>query len=321
MKEIGGYFGLEEFCGCEYYHDLVAVNNARNALVYLIKARHVEKLFIPYFLCDSVSSVCDREGCVYEYYHIDRDLKPIFERELGEGEYLYLVNFYGQLTDEYVISLKEKYYRVILDNVQAFFTHPIKGIDTVYSCRKFFGVPDGGYVSTDAVLTEKLDLDVSMGRMRHVLGRYEGSCASDFYSDFKSNDHSFVELELRDMSRLTHNILKAIDYDGVKKKREENFKQLHDALGNRNELVIRLPDGPYAYPFYCKDGMKIKKALAEKKIFVATLWPNVLHMDGLLEKDYAENILPLPCDQRYCGEDINRIIKTLLNLLPELAIK
>ena len=65
MKEIGGYFGLEEFAGKEYYPDLVALNNARNALVYLIRARGVKKLFIPYFLCDSVSSVCDREGCRY----------------------------------------------------------------------------------------------------------------------------------------------------------------------------------------------------------------------------------------------------------------
>ena len=73
MKEIGGYFGLEEFCGREYYQGLVAVNNARNALVYLIKAKSIKKLFVPYFLCDSVSSVCEREGCVYEYYCIDED--------------------------------------------------------------------------------------------------------------------------------------------------------------------------------------------------------------------------------------------------------
>lgn len=321
MKEIGGYFGLEEFSGKEYHSNLIPVNNARNALVYLIKAKNIKKLYIPYFLCDSVSSVCDREGFTYEYYHIDKSFKPIFDRPLGADEYLYVVNFYGQLTDEYVAQLKRKHVRIILDNVQAFFTLPLPDVDTVYSCRKFFGVPDGGYVATDTMLKEPLKQDVSMDRMRHVLGRYEGACANDYYSDFKNNDRSFVDLELRSMSKLTHNILKVIDYEDIRNRREENFMRLHTALKDKNGLNILLPKGPYAYPFYCKDGMKIKKALAEKKIFVATLWPNVLSMDGTLEKEYAENILPLPCDQRYDFDDMDRIIDTILYFLPDEVIK
>jgi len=48
--------------------------------------------------------------------------------------------------------------------------------------------------------------------------------------------------------------------------------------------------------------------LVAKKIYVATLWPNVLELDGTLEKDYAENILPLPIDQRYSTKDMRLII-------------
>lgn len=315
MKEIGGYFGLEEFAGKEYYPDLVALNNARNALVYLIRARGIKKLFIPYFLCDSVSSVCDREGCRYEYYRIDKSFKPIFDGKLGESEYLYVVNYYGQLDREFVLELKNTHGNIILDNVQAFFTRPIGGIDTVYSCRKFFGVPDGGYVATDARLETDVAQDISMDRMKHVLGRYEGESASKYYGDFKANDRSFTELELLGMSKLTHNILKAIDYERVKEQREENFKLLDKALGNKNKLNIKMPEGPYAYPFYCENGMAIKKKLAEEKIFVATLWPNVLEMTGSLEKDYAENILPLPCDQRYNSDDMDFIVRTVSGFL------
>jgi len=315
MKEIGGYFGLEHFTDRAMYSDLIAVNSARNALVYLIKARKIKKLFIPYFLCDSVSSVCDREGCAYDCYHIDKEFRPLFERKLGEGEYLYVVNYYGQLDDRFVLSLKKKHGRIILDNVQAFFSLPVAGIDTLYSCRKFFGVPDGGYVATDAILEGDMPQDISMDRMKHILGRYEGACAGDYYGDFKENDRSFVDLELRRMSKLTRNLLNAIDYEHVKRKREENFKVLHDALGDQNKLSVKLPAGPYAYPFYCKDGMKVKRLLAERKIFVATLWPNVLHLDASLEKDYAENILPLPCDQRYGKEDMFRIIAEVLKCI------
>ena len=315
MKEIGGYFGLEEFSGKEYYPDLIAVNNARNALLYLLKARGIRKLYIPYFLCNSVSGVCEREGYAYEYYGIGENFTPIFDKKLDEGEYLYVVNYYGQICDETVKELERKHKRIILDNVQAFFHKPMPGIDTVYSCRKFFGVPDGGYVSTDARIDGELATDVSMDRMKHVLGRYEGECANDYYSDFKANDRSFIDLELKSMSSLTHNILRAIDYSAVKSKREENFKILHSALGEKNKLNIRIPTGPYAYPFYCENGMEIKRQLAQKKIFVATLWPNVLNMTDSLEKDYAENILPLPCDQRYSAEDMEFIIKTVSELL------
>ncbi len=315
MKEIGGYFGLEEFTEKSMYSDLVGVNSARNALVYLLCARKIKKLYIPYYLCDSVSGVCDREGFAYEYYNIGENLLPIFDKKLGEGEYLYVVNYFGQLEDSDIVALKEKYGNIICDNVQAFFHKPISQIDTVYSCRKFFGVPDGGYVSTDARLDPAPVRDVSMNRMKHVLGRFEGESASDYYGDFRQNDDAFESLELRLMSKLTKNIMNAVDYDRVKKAREENFLVLDNLLGGRNRLKPRLPEGPYAYPFYCENGVEIKKTLASKKIFVPTLWPEVAKMGQKLEAELAENILPLPCDQRLGKEDMERIAEELCALL------
>lgn len=310
MKEIGGYFELERFSGKEYHADLLALNNGRCALLYLLKARKIKKLYIPYFLCDSVSDLCDRYGYAYEYYPISRDFLPVFDKMLQEGEWLYIVNFYGQISNAQLAQLQKRYRYVIFDNIHAFFQKPIPGVDTLYSCRKFFGVPDGGYLATDIKLEEALEQDVSKNRMRHILGRFEG-CATDYYADFKGNDSSFAQLPLRGMSELTHNLLRGIDYDAVREKRNENYRYLADALGAGNPLPLTMPDGPYAYPFYCPNGMEMKKRLAEKKIYVATLWPNVLELDGTLEKDYAENILPLPCDQRYGVEDMAMICEFL----------
>lgn len=310
MKEIGGYFGLENFSGEQYHKGLLALNSGRNALAYLIRARRIRKLYIPYFLCDSVSGVCRREGCPVEYYRIGRDFSPLFDQTLAEGEWLYIVNYYGQITNEQVLEMKARWGSIIFDNVQAFFQKPVSGVDTVYSCRKFFGVPDGAYLATDAPAIV-LPLDVSKDRMKHVLGRYEGA-ASDYYGDFKGNDHGFIDLEIRSMSRLTQNLLNAVDYDAVRRKRDENFEYLHGALGRHNRLTLSVPDGAYMYPFYCEKGMDIKRKLAQKKIYVATLWPNVLEYAGTQEKDYAENILPLPCDQRYDVSDMERIIEEII---------
>ncbi len=311
MREIGGYFGLEQLVKNEYYKDLIALNSARNALVYILKARKIKKLYIPYFLCESVANVLQREGCVYEYYHIDNALLPVFDKRLDRDEYLYIVNYYGQIDKEKAIELKNYYGNIILDNVQAFFQEPIEGMDTIYSLRKFFGVPDGAYLSCDAFLNEEITKDISMNRMKHILGRYEGESATLYYSDFKENDASFKEEPLKYMSLLTKNILGAIDYEGARNLREENYKHLEKELGKINKLDFKMPKGPYAYPFYCENGMDIKKRLAEKKIFVATLWPNVLDMNGTLEKDFAENILPLPVDQRYSEEDMRYIVEEI----------
>ncbi|MBQ8311252.1 MAG: hypothetical protein IJX80_09615 [Clostridia bacterium] len=314
MKEIGGYLELEQFVGKPYYSDLIAVNNARCALLYLLRARSIKKLYIPYFLCHSVSGICDREGYAYEYYHVGADFLPIFDKTLGTDEYLYVVNYYGQVSDEALLRLKDRHGRIIFDNVQAFFRRPLRGIDTVYSCRKFFGVPDGGYLSTDVRLFDTLPQDESRDRMKHILGRFEGS-ASDYYADFRANDRSFVALELREMSRLTQNLLGAIDYEAVRQKRNENYTTLERLLGSYNRLPLTSPDGAYAYPFYCENGATVRKKLAAEKIFVATLWPELPDATGETERDYAENILPLPCDQRYGVEDMNRMVAEVMKCL------
>lgn len=316
MKEIGGYFEMEKFEGVEYHSKLLALNNARNALLYILKARKIKKIYIPYFLCDSVSKLCEREGYAYEYYFINDCFLPVFEKSLKKDEYLYIVNFYGQISNKKIRELKNKHKNVIFDNVQAFFQKPVQGIDTIYSCRKFFGVPDGGYLSTEVECTETIETDKSRERVKHLLGRFEET-ATEYYNDFKQNDHSFKYLPLKYMSELTHNILRAIDYKKIKRKRNKNYAILEGALSRKNKLKLLKVDAPYCYPFYCENGMEIKRKLAQKKIYVATLWPNVLQLEGMLEKDYAENILPLPCDQRYGEEDMIYILKEIEDCLSE----
>jgi len=316
IKEIGGYLELEQFSGAEYHKDAIGVNSGRNALLYILKARRVKKLYIPAFLCDTVYKLCEREGYAYEFYSVDRTFMPLFDKPLASDEWLYIVNYYGQISNERLVDLKARYGNVIFDNVQAFFQPAVSGIDTVYSCRKFFGVPDGGYVSTDAVLSQPLPQDFSADRMKHILGRFE-ECGSAYYADFQANDERFYELELRAMSRLTQNILRAVDYDAVIAKRNANFAVLDALLREKNALHPTAPIGPYCYPFYCENGLAIKKQLAAEKIYVATLWPNVFTdpASSTMEKEYAANILPLPCDQRYGDSEVKHMGEVLLSCL------
>ena len=54
-KEIGGYFELEDFGGKEYYPNLYKVNLGRTALRWLLEGRGYTKIYLPVFLCESVT--------------------------------------------------------------------------------------------------------------------------------------------------------------------------------------------------------------------------------------------------------------------------
>ena len=234
MKEIGGYIELDTYRG-EMLHDgSVALNCGRNALAYLIKSKKIKKILLPYFLCSSVMNVCKKENVDIRYYSVGKEFFPL-EILLQDGEWLYIVNYYGQLSNAAVLELKRKYGRIIVDNAQAYYQTPVDGVDTLYTCRKYFGVPDGAFLYTDSLLDEEYGQDESYDRMRFLLGRYERT-ASEFYSEYSANNHFFADEPVKRMSKLTDNLLHGIDYGFVKQRRTENFEYLHECFKNINKL-------------------------------------------------------------------------------------
>lgn len=312
MKEIGGYFELEKLDSNEYYKDLISVNCGRNALLYILKSKRINKIYIPYYLCNSISLVCANNKFSFEYYNVDNNFLPILKKEFKDNEYLYIVNYFGQLSDQTILELKLKYKNIIIDNVQAFFQKPILGIDTIYSCRKFFGVPDGAYLFSTTLLNEELCISTSSNKMKHILGRFEGD-AFDYYDYYKENDNSFRYEPLMYMSKITHNILGAINYDYVISKRNNNYSFLNTALSMSNKIEFVFPNGPFAYPLYIENGIEVRKIMAKKHIYIPTLWPDVLTnlQQDSIEYKYAANILPLPCDQRYTVDEMKYLVEEL----------
>lgn len=309
MKEIGGYFELEKLINNEYYRNMIRLNSGRNSLIYIMESRDIKKIYLPYFLCDSVSKKVIKEGYKVGYYEIDKEFNPIFNKDLKNGEYLYIVNFYGQIDNNRLLKYKNEYKNIIIDNTHAFYQEPILNIDTLYSCRKFFGVPDGAYLHTNSKLNRSLEIDNSKDRIRHLVGRLGGG-ASEFYNDFQENDESFENEKLKEMSKFTKNILGAIDYKKAKEIRSENYKFLFENLNKINELKVNLVEGPFTYPLLIKDGEKIRKKLIDNKIYISMLWPNVPNQvaEDSVEYRYSKNILPIPCDQRYDLDDMKCLV-------------
>lgn len=311
-KEIGGYLELDRYHLPMLHEDAIALNSGRNCLAYLIQKKGIKRIWIPKFLCASVSDVCRREGCEVCYYSIEIDFTPILA---PTDDWVYLVNYYGQVNNDRIRDHKKQYSNLIVDNVQAYYQPPVEGIDTIYTCRKYFGVSDGAFLYTDIGLDE-LELDESFERTKFLLGRFERN-ASEFYSDFASKEEEFSTMPVRKMSILTDNLLRGIDYEMVKNRRTENFSFLHSSLKDVNKLKLSIPDGAYMYPLYVNGGFEIRKVLHKKKIYVPTLWSDVFDIcaERDLEYDMAKNILPIPVDQRYNIADMKYIVEVLQECL------
>ncbi len=151
--------------------------------------------------------------------------------------------------------------------------------------------------------------------MGFLLGRFERP-ANEFFPEAQQNNATLDVFPKR-MSPLTENLLRAVDYDHVRDTRTENYNRLHAALGNANELILRLVEGAYAYPLLLADGERIRQKLIEQMIYVPTLWPNVLcdPAAGSTARRLARDILPLPCDQRYGPGEMDAVIAAVLREL------
>ena len=321
MKEIGGYFSLEikeTFQENTIHSQGLFLNSGRNALEYILSSLSVvSKLWIPYFTCDVVLEPIKKLGIPYDFYRINEHLELCEDVQLASDEYLLATNYYG-IKDSYMENLARKYgSHLIVDNAQALYAHPIEGIKTFYSPRKFAGIPDGGIAYMEAGKDiQSFDTDVSYDRLSHLLKRIDLGAGAG-YTDFKDNSRKLANQPIMQMSRLTGVLFASIDFEGIRERRLKNFRILHEALKSSNQLAIPAIGSfscPLVYPYFTND-CTLKKKLIDNKVFVATYWPNVLEWckEDTLEYQLADRIIAIPIDQRYGEEEMKYITNLILS--------
>lgn len=317
LKEYGGYLELETIAGEEFYPDLHKFNLARTALVWLLEHIEHDRVFIPEFICHTVIEAAETAGNKVVLYNTDKQLRPSWGHAgtPKDSDVLYIVNYYGQLSETDIKNYRDTFNTVVVDNAQAFYERPIDGVHTIYSLRKFFGVADGAYLASDInVSTKDLPLDLTGNRADYLLGRLEES-ANEYYREAKAAEDGFSNEAPKRMSLFTQNIIKGIDYESVKQKRCSNYKLLHELLESDNPFTKNTPRCPYAYPYYHEDGVNLRQYLVDNKIYIPTLWAELIRDNNInsLEHEWSANILCLPIDQRYEAEDMRHIAKVILD--------
>ncbi len=317
-RPIGGYFEWE-FPRTIYpipHEDGFLVNNARSALQLILQSiGTVKKVYLPYFTCDSVAFALQAIGCNYQQYHIDNNLHIAESINLDTDEYIIYTNYFG-IMDKYCNELVAVYgEKLIVDNAQALYASHLLGTHSVYSYRKYIGVPDGGAAISNTIKSV-IDLPITSfyDRCGALLARVEDNIPTG-YQLFKENDRRFRRDDMAQMSVITKKILRSINHNEIIIRRRENFAYLHNQLKDKNQLLIPDLDSfacPMVYPFYATDET-LRQILIENKIFVAQYWPNVLEncAKDTIEYNQAIHIIALPIDQRYGIEQMDRIINVI----------
>lgn len=316
IKPIGGYIELQIPNGKSYYPNFISLNTGRNALEYILRSRNYSTIYLPYFTCDVLLEPIQKLNVKYHFYKLDADLDPIIDFSMDERSCFLYTNYFGIKTST-VKWLSTFVKNLIIDNAQAFYTAPVKDVDTFYSCRKFFGVPDGAYLYTAHEINQSLEMDHSILRFSHLIKSIDLNIEAG-YADYLKNNEMLCNNDIKRMSVLTEHLLSGIDYDQCAIMRKNNFSFLHQHLEKMNILRLNFTneDVPMVYPLLLGDS-KLKEKLIKNKIFVATYWPNVF--DWAAEDSYeyflAKNLIALPIDHRYNLNDMRSILSILNSLL------
>ena len=317
---VGGYFELElpDFGGF-LHDDGVLLNSGRNALEYVLRSLpNVSHVWIPYYTCEVILEPIKKLDLSFSFYRIDERLEIRDSIDLRSGDYLLYTNYFG-IKDGYVRHLADRYGpRLIVDNAQAWFADPIPGTSTIYSPRKFVGVPDGGIAYCGSGIDfDQFEQDCSSNRCSHLLKRIDLGPSSG-YEDYRENSDYLINQPIRRMSRLTERMLKSIDFAGIMLRRKNNFAFLAERLGKNN--CFSLPDStsfmcPMVYPYLTEDH-SLREHLIDNRVFVATYWSGVLNYvkPEMVEYVYVKYLIPLPCDQRYNRETFRQILSTFKTL-------
>lgn len=315
-QAIGGYFELELPRGGRLpYPDAHLYQSARAAFCALLTALPaVQRVWMPAYLCDSMYAPLRATGKAICAYTLDAQLHLAEPIELAANDILLYVNYFGvrtAYTDELLHRMPP--HQLVVDCSQAFFAAPRKCLATIYSPRKFFGVPDGGMLVTDVPVPRPARVnESSLQRMTHLLARLAGE-PEIAYAAFQRAEHSLDDPTPMQMSALTRRLLTSVPFSAVQQQRDANFAHLRARLDATNLLSLPADvTGALCYPYLPSQSIDRNRFL-RNRIYIPTYWPEVSKRAaaGSIEWTMLQRCLPIPCDQRYGPADLDRILGLL----------
>ncbi|MDN3434308.1 hypothetical protein QMA03_07780 [Pseudoalteromonas sp. APC 3356] len=314
---IGGYnqlslISLNTQLGTEAYK----FQSARAALYAYLSATKIKTLYVPNYICDSIFPALKSLAVEIKFYSINERLLPIDCPKLTKksDSRILLVNYFGLLNKQIKKLTAVEPELFIVDNSQALFCEHIEGTTSIYSPRKFLGIPDGGFLRT----AEKINMPETMydasENVGHLLLRAAGDVQAG-YARFLTAEQALECFIPKKISVISAHLIKCADLNAIKVKRRRNYKILYNKFKLLNQLQFPINDHvPLCYPLKLGVNVtKICKELISSGIYLPRYWCS--DYSGEVGINMFESTLFLPIDERICTTELLQLVKLIRDKL------
>jgi hypothetical protein len=302
---------------------VVLTVSARSAISLLLETVRPETVWLPSYLCATLLDVAASRARV-SWYPIGADLRPAglgWLDDLRSGDMVVAIDYFGFPAPAALLTAaRDRGAFVVEDASQALLTAGAGAAAdaVVFSPRKFVGVVDGGLlrVAAGAPLPRQpvasppkewwsIALEAATRRAQYD----RGSCDRSWFDSFRRAEGAVPDGPYS-MSRLSADLLTAIDYTAVAKCRRSNYRRLLSRLPDQ-ALLPNLADGvvPLGFPVRLRHRDRVRQALFSNEMFAPTHWPIETLVPARFRESLAlaSGILTLPCDQRCDEGDMDRM--------------
>lgn len=318
--EIGSFLELQLPKGRELYRggsDVERLNSGRMGIWHAFRVTGCKRIWIPIYQCDSIRDTFHAKGVEVRFYHQDNSFNPI-DIEALDSDAVQFVNYYGIMSSSRMAELAKPYKNAIIDCAQAFFCKPIDGALTVYSCRKFVGVPDGAYVigKGACLYNDEYPQCYSSNTAAFLLKRIEYGCEGKAYEARGLNERRIDSEDCMRMSKLTRVLMDAEDYALNRNKRQENFAYAHNLFGRMNKidptLYMDKDTVPMVYPLVVEDDSFLPRLMAAKH-FQGHWWSYICDEQPAdsFEHWLSRYVIPITIDQRYGKKELDYLANVI----------
>jgi len=332
---IGGVFGLEvEFLSVPQSPRFLETShacfvNARSAIRSLVDRLSPPQVWMPSYLCGDMLQAIDERRTTLRFYDVSYELTggpSQWIDRINRGDMVLVIDYFGFAGDADVMAkARERGAWVLEDASQSLLSgHVGKNSDfIVFSPRKFLGVPDGGIlvVRADVSLPEETLQTppaswwlkaLTMVVERREFDRRGGD--PGWFDLFREVEREFPtgNYAMSELSRLL--LMHAFDYAAVAERRRENYRFLAGELA-KWAVFGDLPDDvvPLGFPIRHPQRDRVRQCLFDEQIYPPVHWP----IAGIVPTEFrnshrlAQQIMTLPCDQRYDRRDMERMASCL----------
>tara|TARA_R110000796_G_scaffold98443_2_gene205885 strand:+ start:1399 stop:2349 length:951 start_codon:yes stop_codon:yes gene_type:complete len=314
---IGGYNqlplnSLDTQLGADAYQ----FQSARAALYAYLSATKIKTLYVPNYICDSIFPALKSLAVEIKFYSVNERLLPIDCSKLTKksDSRVLLVNYFGLLNEQIKMLTAVEPELFIVDNSQALFCEHIEGTTSIYSPRKFLGIPDGGLLRT----TEKINIpehryDAS-DNVGHLLLRAAGEVQAG-YERFLAAEQALECFIPKKISVISAHLIKCADINVIKEKRRRNYKILYHKFKLLNQLQFPINGHvPLCYPLKLGGSVtSICRELIKSAIYLPRYWRS--DFNGEVGRAMYENTLFLPIDERISSDELMNLVKLIKNKL------